>query len=54
VETLVSEPRLPSHASLTPEARARAGIAAGLLRFSLGLEAADDIIADFTPALAQL
>src|SRR2546427_176934 len=54
VETLVSEPRLTSHASLTPEERARAGIADGLLRFSLGLEDADDIIADFTQALAQL
>ena len=54
VETLVSEPRLTSHASLTPEERARAGIPDGLLRFSLGLEDADDIIADFTQALAQL
>jgi len=54
VETLVSEPRLTSHASLTPEERARAGIPDGLLRFSLGLEDADDIIADFTQALAPL
>ena len=46
--------RLTSHASLTPEERARAGIPDGLLRFSLGLEDADDIIADFTQALAQL
>jgi cystathionine beta-lyase/cystathionine gamma-synthase len=54
VETLVSEPRLTSHASLTPEERTRAGIPDGFLRFSLGLEDADDIIADFTQALAQL
>ena len=53
VETLVSEPRLTSHAGLTPEARARAGIADGFLRFSIGLEDADDIIADFAQALAQ-
>jgi cystathionine beta-lyase/cystathionine gamma-synthase len=53
VETLVSEPRLTSHASLTPEERARAGIPDGFLRFSLGLEDADDIVADFTQALAQ-
>src|SRR5207249_4760822 len=47
VETLVSEPRLTSHAGLTPDARARAGIADGFLRFSIGLEDSDDIIADF-------
>ena len=54
VETLVSEPRLTSHAMLTPDARARAGIADGFMRFSIGLEDADDIIADFAQALAQL
>lgn len=54
VETLVSEPRLTSHASLTPEERARAGIPDGFLRFSIGLEDADDIIADFAQGLAQL
>ncbi len=54
VETLVSEPRLTSHAMLTPEARARAGIPDGFLRFSIGLEDADDLIADFAQALAQL
>ncbi len=54
VETLVSEPRLTSHAMLTPEERARAGIPDGFLRFSLGLEDADDIIADFAQALAPL
>jgi len=53
VETLVSEPRLTSHAMLTPDARAQAGIPDGFLRFSIGLEDADDIIADFAQALAQ-
>jgi cystathionine beta-lyase/cystathionine gamma-synthase len=53
-ETLVSEPRLTSHASLSAEERARAGIPDGFLRFSLGLEDADDLIADFAQALAQL
>jgi cystathionine beta-lyase/cystathionine gamma-synthase len=53
VETLVSEPRLTSHASLTPAQRAEAGIPDGFLRFSLGLEDADDLIADFAHALAQ-
>src|SRR3989442_1401962 len=54
VPTLGSGPRLTSHASLTPAERARAGIPDGLLRFSLGLEDADDIIADFKQALAPL
>ena len=54
VETLVSEPRLTSHASLTPKERVRAGIPDGFLRFSIGLEDADDLIADFAQALAQL
>jgi cystathionine beta-lyase/cystathionine gamma-synthase len=53
VETLVSEPRLTSHASLTPAQRAEAGIPDGFLRFSLGLEDADDLIADFARALAE-
>ena len=51
-ETLVSEPRLTSHASLTPAERTEAGIPDGFLRFSLGLEDADDLIADFARALA--
>jgi cystathionine beta-lyase/cystathionine gamma-synthase len=54
VETLVSEPRLTSHAALTPEQRAQAGIPDGFLRFSLGLEDSEDLIADFAQALAQL
>jgi cystathionine beta-lyase/cystathionine gamma-synthase len=54
VETLVSQPRFTSHAALTAEERAEAGISDGFLRFSLGLEDADDLIADFAHALAQL
>ncbi|HXM38941.1 MAG TPA: aminotransferase class I/II-fold pyridoxal phosphate-dependent enzyme [Gemmatimonadales bacterium] len=53
VETLVSEPRLTSHASLSAEQRAKAGIPDGFLRFSLGLEDPDDLIADFAQALAR-
>ena len=52
VETLVSEPRLTSHASLTPDERARAGIPDGLVRISVGLEDGDDLIADIAQALA--
>jgi cystathionine beta-lyase/cystathionine gamma-synthase len=54
VETLVSEPRLTSHASLTPAERQAQGIPDGFLRVSLGIEDAVDIIADFDQALAAL
>jgi cystathionine beta-lyase/cystathionine gamma-synthase len=51
VESLVSEPRFTSHAAMTPEQRASAGIPDGFLRLSLGLEDADDLIADLDRAL---
>jgi cystathionine beta-lyase/cystathionine gamma-synthase len=54
VETLVSEPRLTSHAGLTPEQRAAQGIRDGFLRVSLGIEDVEDIIADFDEALGSL
>ena len=52
VETLVSEPRYTSHAGLTPEQRTAAGLPDGFVRISLGIEDADDIIADFDQALS--
>jgi methionine-gamma-lyase len=51
VETLVSEPRYTSHAAMTPERREANGIRDGFIRVSLGIEDADDIIADFAQAL---
>jgi cystathionine beta-lyase/cystathionine gamma-synthase len=51
VETLVSEPRYSSHAHLSAEARAAMGIPDGFLRFSVGIENADDLIADIDQAL---
>lgn len=51
VETLISEPRYTSHAAMTPEQRAAGGIRDGFLRVSLGIEDAEDIIADFDQAL---
>ncbi|HEX5387817.1 MAG TPA: aminotransferase class I/II-fold pyridoxal phosphate-dependent enzyme [Gemmatimonadales bacterium] len=50
VESLVSEPRLTSHVSLTPEQRAGLGIPDGFLRLSCGIEDAEDIIADLEQA----
>ncbi len=52
VDSLVSEPRYTSHAAMTPEARRAIGIPDGFLRFSIGLEDPDDLIADLAHALA--
>lgn len=52
VETLVVSPARSSHRGLTPEQRAAAGISDALIRVSVGIEAADDLIADFEQALA--
>jgi cystathionine beta-lyase/cystathionine gamma-synthase len=51
VESLVSEPRLTSHAGQTPEQRAAAGIEDGFVRLSCGIENDDDLIADLSQAL---
>jgi cystathionine beta-lyase/cystathionine gamma-synthase len=40
-----------THASMPPEVRARVGITEGLVRLSVGIEDADDIIADLDQAL---
>ena len=54
VESLISEPRLTSHASLTPEQRKAIGIADGLVRLSCGIEDVDDLIDDLRHALDGL
>ena len=51
VESLVSEPRFTSHAHLTAEQRAKIGIPDGFVRMSVGIEDADDLIADLEQAL---
>jgi cystathionine beta-lyase/cystathionine gamma-synthase len=51
VDSLVSEPRHSSHAHLTQEERAKIGIPDGFLRISVGIEDADDLIADIEQAL---
>lgn len=51
VESILSYPAKMSHAAMEPEERAKRGITVGLLRFSVGLEHVDDLIADFTQAL---
>ena len=54
VETLVSEPRLTSHAEMSAADREAAGIPDGFVRVSLGIEDVEDIIADFAGALSAL
>ena len=51
VDSLVSEPRFTSHAHLTAEQRAAAGIPDGFLRLSIGIESAKDLIGDIEQAL---
>jgi cystathionine beta-lyase/cystathionine gamma-synthase len=51
VDSLVSEPRFTSHAHLSAEARANAGIPDGFLRLSIGIESANDLIRDIDQAL---
>ena len=51
VESLVSEPRFTSHAGMSPEERTAIGVPDGFLRLSVGIESADDLIADLEQAL---
>lgn len=52
-ESLVAHPATMSHASMTPEARAAAGIGDTLIRLSIGLEAEEDLIAALQHALER-
>jgi cystathionine beta-lyase/cystathionine gamma-synthase len=53
VDSLVIEPRYSSHEHMTPEERAKIGIPDGFLRMSIGIENAEDLIADIEQALQQ-
>ncbi len=50
--TIITHPASTSHCRLTPEERARAGVAENLIRLSVGLEAVEDIIADLSLGLS--
>jgi methionine-gamma-lyase len=52
VETLVEHPASMTHASMSPEDRRAAGFSDGLVRYSVGIEDVDDLIADLEQALA--
>src|SRR4051812_23665943 len=50
-ETLLCHPATTTHASLTDEEQATAGISGGLLRLSVGLEDPNDLVADLLQAI---
>jgi cystathionine beta-lyase/cystathionine gamma-synthase len=54
VDSLVSMPLNSSHSSLTPPDRERLGIRDSLVRLSVGLEDAQDIIDDLNLGLSQI
>ncbi|WP_373600281.1 methionine gamma-lyase [Paraclostridium bifermentans] len=53
-ETLIQHPASMTHSPYTAEERAEAGISDGLIRISVGLEDAEDIIADLKQGLDRL
>ena len=53
VESLIAHPATMTHAAMSPEARTAAGIGDGLLRLSVGIEHADDLVADIAAALER-
>ncbi|AMJ55940.1 MULTISPECIES: O-succinylhomoserine (thiol)-lyase [Stenotrophomonas] len=53
VESLVAHPATMTHAAMTPEARAAAGISECLLRVSVGIESSEDLVADLQAGLAR-
>ncbi|MFZ5607963.1 MAG: cystathionine gamma-synthase [Pseudomonadota bacterium] len=53
VESLVAHPASMTHAAMSAQARAQAGISDGLLRLSVGIEHADDLVADLAAALQR-
>ncbi|MDR0648513.1 MAG: PLP-dependent aspartate aminotransferase family protein [Synergistaceae bacterium] len=52
VESLIQNPTTGSHARFTPEQREKAGIKDNLVRLSLGIEGADDILEDLKNAVS--
>ena len=51
VESLIEHPAIMTHASVPEESRAALGISDTLVRFSVGIEDPDDLMADIRRAL---
>lgn len=54
VESLIAHPATMTHAAMSVAARAAAGIDDGLLRLSVGIEHADDLVVDIAAALQRV
>jgi cystathionine gamma-lyase/cystathionine beta-lyase/cystathionine gamma-lyase/homocysteine desulfhydrase len=54
VETLISHPASMTHAALGAEGRKQIGLTDGMVRISVGIEDADDLIADLDQALSAI
>jgi cystathionine beta-lyase len=52
VESLIGHPATMTHASIPAEVRRKSGVVDSLIRLSVGVEDADDLIADLEQALA--
>jgi cystathionine gamma-synthase len=54
VESLVAHPATMTHAAMSPEDQAKAGISSKLLRLSVGIEHVDDLLADLSNGFAAI
>lgn len=54
VESLIQHPASMTHAGVSEEARLKSGITPGLVRYSVGIEDAEDIIEDLDQALKEI
>jgi cystathionine beta-lyase len=54
VDSLVSIPVLTSHAMISPDQRQKMGVTEQLIRLSVGIENADDLIADLEQAFSAV
>ena len=54
IKSLIAHPATMTHASMTPEKRKAGGITDDLIRLSIGLEDAEDLIDDLREALDEL
>jgi methionine-gamma-lyase len=53
-ETLISHPASTTHSGVPKETRDRMGVSEAMIRISVGIENADDLIADLEQALAVI
>jgi cystathionine gamma-lyase len=51
VESLIEHPAIMTQASVPPDNRAKLGISDSLVRLAVGIESADDLLADLAQAL---